>query len=294
MTQLVQLQQELPQFQSSGFVLFAISNDTVERLANFSSQHKITYPLLSDEDSAVIRHFGILNQLIRPDEGKHMRWYGIPYPGTFIVDAAGTIVDKDFHQHHARRLSGPTLLRRALGTEPQGHQSAPVTCADTQWLKLEVSLSDPVLKLEVITELVIRIRVNEGWHVYAAGAPEAFTALRIDSSGTGLRFGQACWPASTPLQLPGLDSVVPVFDGEFTVSIPVTATSSLIRLGHEPEQPTTRIDVVCTYQACNDAQCEPAVTLEAALIVRLEELVAPDGLKTYAARAEAGRGNSSS
>ena len=107
MTQLVQLQKTLPELREAGYEVFAISNDTVERLADFAKQHCITFSLLSDGDATVIRAFGIMNTLIRPDEGKHMRWYGIPYPGTYITDEAGIVVDKDFHQHHARRLSGP-------------------------------------------------------------------------------------------------------------------------------------------------------------------------------------------
>ena len=116
MTQLVQLQQTLPALREAGYEVFAISNDTVDRLADFAARHGIEFPLLSDEDSDVIRAFGILNTLIKPNEGKHMRWYGIPYPGTYVTDAAGIVIDKDFHQHHARRLSGQALLHRVLGS----------------------------------------------------------------------------------------------------------------------------------------------------------------------------------
>ena len=57
MTQLVQLQKALPAFLEAGYEVFAISNDTVERLADFAQQHDITFSLLSDEDSTVIRAF---------------------------------------------------------------------------------------------------------------------------------------------------------------------------------------------------------------------------------------------
>src|SRR5690349_6501552 len=125
MTQLVQLQQTLQKVRDEGYEVFAISNDPVERLVEFSDRHRIEFSLLSDEDSAVIRAFGILNTLIKPDEGKHMRWHGIPYPGTYVTDANGIVVDKDFHQHHARRLSGQALLHRVLGTVPGQTAEAP-------------------------------------------------------------------------------------------------------------------------------------------------------------------------
>ena len=110
MTQLVQLQGIKDNLEEAGYSVFAISNDSTEILAEFASKHDITFSLLSDSDSAVIRAFGIMNQLIRPDEGQSMRWYGIPYPGTYYVDANMTVTDKDFHQHHARRASGSSVL----------------------------------------------------------------------------------------------------------------------------------------------------------------------------------------
>ncbi len=197
MTQLVQLQQVRPALLAAGYEVFAISNDTVDRLAVFATQHAVTFPLLSDEDSAVIRAFGIMNTLVQPGEGAHMRWYGIPYPGTYIVDADGVVVDKDFHQHHARRLSGPALLHRVLGTVPGVLPDAPQTAAAGQEVTLTVHLSDPVLRLEVLSTLVCRLDVAPGLHLYADGAPEAFTpaALRLD--GDGLRFGPARWPGPT-------------------------------------------------------------------------------------------------
>lgn len=61
MTQLVQLQQILPELHAAGYEVFAISNDPAERLAAFAQEHGITFPLLPDEGSAVIRAFGIMN-----------------------------------------------------------------------------------------------------------------------------------------------------------------------------------------------------------------------------------------
>ena len=111
MTQLVQLQAVNESLEGAGYSVFAISNDPIEILSDFAAKHGITFPLLSDGDSAVIRAFGIMNQLIRPDEGQSMRWYGIPYPGTYYLDENMAVTDKDFHQHHARRASGSSSAR---------------------------------------------------------------------------------------------------------------------------------------------------------------------------------------
>lgn len=286
MTQLVQLQQVLPALRAAGYEVFAISNDTVDRLADFSERHAISFPLLSDEDSAVIRSFGILNTLIQPGEGTHMRWYGIPYPGTYVTDADGVVVDKDFHQHHARRLSGQALLHRILGTTPEPEDDAPIVTATGDSVTLTAYLADPVLRLEVISTLVCRLSIPPGLHIYATGSPDAFTPAVLHLHGDGVRFGEAIWPQPAVLELSDLDMTVPVHHGEVTVTVPITATTELIRLGHGLDQATVDVTVSCVHQACDDTACRMPATVTATLTLPLEVLVEPDGLKTYVARVE--------
>jgi peroxiredoxin len=65
--------------------LAAISYDPVEVLAAFASQHTITYPLLSDVGSVVIKRFGILNPV--PERalgpGKMIRKFRTTFENTF-------------------------------------------------------------------------------------------------------------------------------------------------------------------------------------------------------------------
>ena len=247
MTQLVQLQKSLSELREAGYEVFAISNDKVELLAEFAEQHDITFSLLSDEDSTVIHAFGIMNTLIRPDEGKHMRWYGIPYPGTYITDEAGIVVDKDFHQHHARRLSGRGLLHRVLGTLPEQHADAPETISEGNEVTLTTSLVDPTLMLEVISVLVCRLHIAGSRHIYAPGAPEAFTPASLQFHGERNHFGQPAWPQAQQLKMTDLNILVPAYEQEVTMSVPVTATSAPIHLGHDLEQSSAKITIACTY-----------------------------------------------
>lgn len=293
MTQLVQLQQVGPELRAAGYEIVAISNDPVARLADFAQAHAITFPLLSDEDSAVIKAFGIMNTLIQPGEGAHMRWYGIPYPGTYIVDADGVVVDKDFHQHHARRLSGPALVHRVLGTVPEAQADVPQAAATGPEVAMSVHLSDPTLRLEVLSTLVCRLQVGPGLHLYADGAPEAFTPVGLRFEGDGLRFGPVHWPAPSQLDLPLLGTSVPVHEGSVDVTVPVTATSDLIRLGHGLDREAVELVVHCTYQACDDSACGLPTTISASLTVPLAVLVEPDGIKVYVGRMEAADGSAS-
>jgi len=47
---------------------------------------------LSHSDSKIIRAFGILNESVKPGTAQ----YGIPYPGTYILDPQGKVVSKYF------------------------------------------------------------------------------------------------------------------------------------------------------------------------------------------------------
>lgn len=52
----------------------------------------ITFSLISDPESTNIRAYGILNETEKPGG----RAYGIPHPGTFIVDSKGVVVSRFF------------------------------------------------------------------------------------------------------------------------------------------------------------------------------------------------------
>ena len=68
-------------------------------LARFARAHQITFPMLSDKGSAVIRRYGILNTNIP----RTHTFYGIPFPGEYLVAPDGRVADKVF----LPRLSGP-------------------------------------------------------------------------------------------------------------------------------------------------------------------------------------------
>lgn len=285
MTQLVQLQTIAAELAEAGFAVFAISNDPVEILAEFSAKHAIDYPLLSDGDSLVIRSFGIMNQLVEPDEGQSMRWYGIPYPGTYFVDAAGVVTDKDFHQHHSKRASGVSVLARALGLEIEAEPETVVT-EETDEVTIDVGLADHTLQLELITKLIVDIEIPTGRHLYAPGSPDAFTPLSIDVSGPGIRVGEPAWPPNVPLTMSELGLTCPTYEGRVRIECPITITSEAVRLGHELVDESIDLAVVVRFQSCDEVTCGLPQDVELSLTVPVERLVEPEGLGLYAERVE--------
>ena len=58
----MELQKSLPDFERHHIVPFAISYDAVDVLATFATKQHITYTLLSDEGSTIIRALGLFNE----------------------------------------------------------------------------------------------------------------------------------------------------------------------------------------------------------------------------------------
>lgn len=83
MTQLVELRDGYAKFVAAGIKLYAISYDDRAALADFVRAHDMPFPMLSDVDSRVIREYGILNTEV---EAGDFPIYGVPFPGTYIVD----------------------------------------------------------------------------------------------------------------------------------------------------------------------------------------------------------------
>ena len=86
-------------------------------MADFSAAYGITFPLLSDPNSEIITSFGILNTLIPPDDHP---WYGVPFPGTYLIDANGVITHKFFEQTLSIRIGAEQILAAAQGEELPG------------------------------------------------------------------------------------------------------------------------------------------------------------------------------
>jgi peroxiredoxin len=101
------LQKELRSLEANHVRLVTISYDSVETLAQVAESRKLTFPLLSDPDSKVIKEFRLLNkEAIEKSVGS-------PYPGTVLVDKDGVIRAKLFHDNVFQRASTADILKAA-------------------------------------------------------------------------------------------------------------------------------------------------------------------------------------
>ena len=245
--------------------LYGISYDSVEALQKFAVKHGITFPLLSDEGSRVIRETGILNTLIQPED-EPKGFYGIPFPGTFVTDARGVVTEKFFFDKYATRESAGTLLGSALGKLLAPEGAAAGAYQDNQ-AKVSAFLTDPVLRTEVESLVVVRIAMAPGLHIYGEPLPEGFIPTRVTVRAEGARIGAARYPPTKEFDFPALQVKLPVWEGVTEVRVPVT-------LGRvAKDAPSLPVEVEVRYQACSDRLCYPPKTAKLTLQAPVAGLV---------------------
>ena len=82
-----------------GISVVVLTYDSKKTLTQFVMKYSITYPMLSDPESRVIKQFGILNSTM--DVGS--KYHGVPYPGVFLVDDKGIIREKFAEENYRDR-----------------------------------------------------------------------------------------------------------------------------------------------------------------------------------------------
>ena len=232
----------------------AISYDSVALLKEFAERMRITYPLLSDPASTIICAFGILNDNFPSDHP----WYGVPFPGTYVVNERGVVLAKYFEEDHRERFSASTILVKCFG---QGQDSS-WTEVQTQHLKLRYSSSDTVVRSGNRIVLLLEVELNPRMHVYAPGVQASY--IPIDwkmSPAQGWMAHPAAFPASRTLHLPAIGETVPVYEGRFRIARDLTiGQDSEISPFLRDNQHLT-VEGAFRYQACDNKVCYPPETV---------------------------------
>lgn len=235
------------EFDAANVAVYALSYDEADALRDFRAAHGISYTLLSDPNSEVIRAFGILNTLI--DANDHP-WFGIPYPGTYVVSADGDIIHKFFDNNLAVRAGAAQLLRAAVGQATvHSDEVAPGSIEEVEEVEVSVRLEGDSLSPTVLRDLVARFRVPAGRHVYALPAPAGSIAVDIvldDSDRLVQR--PVIRPQADAHQLAGTDETFEVHHDLFELRLPLTVNSA--------SEPEITISGALVWQTCDDQVCD--------------------------------------
>lgn len=251
--------------------LAVISYDPPEILEAFSRQHGITFPLLSDQGSATIKRYGILNPVpeiargpnasdpaVRAEVQKYVsvvspnaRMIGIPFPGTFMLDGQGRVTSRFFEEFYIERNTASSLmLKLGVGT-------APVTATQISTAHLEATTypSDAAIAPGNRITLTLDIVPRSGMHVYAPGA-SGYRAIALDIEPQPfVRALPTTYPSSDIYFFAPLKERVPVFQKPFKllrdVVIEGTPQAQAVLKGKD----TITISGTLEYQACDDKIC---------------------------------------
>lgn len=184
--------------------------------------------------------------------------YGVPYPGAFILDEAGIVVEKRFEDSYRERETGAGILEAAFGVEGSAH--GPKVRASGDGVAVRAYLDSDTYRSMQRLRLTVELALAPGLHVYGRPIPEGYVPLTIDVDPVdGLEVGEVEGPAPRPFRVEGLDEEFVVYEGTVRLGLPLTFTR---RAGDRT------LGVTVRYQACTTMECHMPTTLRLELPVQ--------------------------
>ena len=274
--QLLSLQRATPRFKAKGIGLVGVSYDSQDILKYFTERYAITYPLLADTKSEVIKRFGILNTSATGFTK------GIPYPGFVYVSPDGRIQETFFEEDYRTRYTGNSVLTKIfpeLATAVEKEVPAP-------HLQLKLMQTDDVISPGHRVTLIAELSLPNDVHVYAPGV-QGYKPIALEL-GTiqQATLHPANYPQSKTLFLSAIGEKVPVFEGTFRITQDVTVTfdrffSQAVDAGPASGTPVTLTGKL-QYQACDSKICYPPTSVPVSwqlTVMPLNTVRAPEAIQ---------------
>lgn len=270
----MELQERHEELRAQGLGVAAVSYDSQEVLAAFAERKGVAdVPLLSDDDSSVIRAFGIYNHVaeegVGPDRddpavqadvaryvsvfGANPMIVGTPFPGTFVVDREGRVTSRFFEEFYRERNTAANVMLK-LGTPLSGIAGS---SGETAHLAIAASQSNPDVTVGSRFHLALDVTPKPGMHVYAPGADDLgyrVIGLHLDTPDF-LRALPAEYPASEIYHFEPLDERVPVYQWPFRLVQELVVEGSPEAAAQLAELDALTLTGRLDYQACDDAVC---------------------------------------
>ena len=243
--QLVQLQQAQQRFKDHGIGLAAISYDSQAILKEFAQRQHISFPLLADPQSEIIRKYGVLNP-----EAKGMQ-QGMAFPGFFYLDANGKIKEKFFETAYTDRYTANNVIAKLFPelTEQVGRK------VDAPHIALSLEQSDQIAVPGSRVTLKAEVALGKDLHVYAPGV-KGYIPIELKlEPPPEVKLDQAYYPQSKVLFLRAIKEQVPVFEGRFRISQDVTISADRAFIKSLGQGKTISIKGDLKYQACDKSTC---------------------------------------
>jgi peroxiredoxin len=246
---LVQLEQAQARFEARGIRVASVTYDSQAILKEFSTRKGITYPMLSDNESKMIRAFGILNP-----EGKGFA-AGIPYPGIYLISPDGRVQKRFFESQYSDRFTPNNIYAEIFGTSPQSTQQRPPVKA--AHVAIQISQSDATAGAGSRIKLLVHIEPAPHVHLYAPGAEKnGYKVVKLElSDSPDFRVEPMEYPQGKLYTFATLHETVPVYTEPTVLSQDIVVAATKHFIGAIGMGRTLHIEGKLLYQACDDHEC---------------------------------------
>ncbi len=215
----------------------------------------------------MIRELGLFNAQIVQQQaangfGIRETYFGLPYPGTFVLDEAGVVRDRWFEQNYRVRPTPSAIFEESFGANESSAVEARAHAGDLSarvWAGSDTY--HPLQLLNINIDLVI----PDGLHVYTQPIPEGYVPLTVAIEPIdGLEVREMKLPQSKLIRLEALEESFHTLDGTVRVRVPIVLSKNIgdvnlaVRLG---------------YQACSNTECLMPGELKINLTLRAEDNV---------------------
>ena len=243
----MELQGRVEQLERQGLGLAAISYDPVAVLADFSARRAITFPLLSDPGSQTIKRYGIFNITI-PESNQQA--YGIPFPGTFMLNRHGVVTARFFEAAYQERDTVGSILAR-LGTG----MDVSATKVSSPHVDISSYTTDSTVAPGTHFSVVLDIRPARGVHVYAPGVTGYKPIALAITPQRWVIIKTARYPRSEDYYFEPLNEHVQVYQRAFRIMQDIALDASPDAQAALKEVSSLTITGSLSYQACDDKVC---------------------------------------
>jgi hypothetical protein len=260
----VELQSRLPALANMGMAVAVITYDSTAVLADFARRRNITFPLLSDPGSSTIKAYGLLNTTVEVGSTN----YGIPFPGTFLIDRQRVVTARFFEEAYQERNTVAGMMLK-LGEPGREIDAQRLT---TDHVEVTTYLSDQVVAPGTLFSIVVEVTPRPGMHVYAPGQHSyRVVALRLKEQPL-LLTRSLRYPASEIYLFEPLNERVEVFQRPFRLLQDVALSASPDARKALASVSTFSISGTFEYQACDDKVCFLPVSVPLTYTVGVREL----------------------
>lgn len=247
----MELQARYAELRKLGLGIASITYDAPALIKKFADERRIEFPILSDQDHSIVQRYGILNRQYEPGHQN----YGIPHPGTFILNREGRVLARYFEEEYQYRNTAASIALK-IG-QPVPGMGAP-TRHSTPHFDVTAFPTDQTVAPGHRFSIVLDITPKPGMHIIAPGQHNyRVVALNLEVSDN-LRTYPVNHPGSTEFLLASENIRLPAYAQPFRLihDVAVVVNNETRQLAQKPGAAVT-LKGALEYQACTEKACNP-------------------------------------